>query len=134
MAIQMLYPILNRMIRVTLLNKLLMFITIPRPILIYGCLVFCSMASSHYNRLQIAQNRCLQLELGYDRYARISDMHAQTDIPLIKDVILKTAKNFYLRCVPDYVKDDILSINHGDNVRRKHGCIHSRLDIYRQRR
>lgn len=132
-AIKTLYPLLNRRSKVTLDNKLLIFKSILRPILTYGCPVYCSMANCHYNKLQIAQNICLRLALGYDRYARIEDMHVQTETPRIKDYVLKTAENFYLRCLPDNVKDDIFSIYRGDGVRRKHGCLHAKLDIYRHR-
>lgn len=50
-AFRVLYPMLHRRSRVTSENKILLYKQVLRPILTYGCPVFCSMSNTHFNKL-----------------------------------------------------------------------------------
>lgn len=96
---KMLYPMLHRRSEASTDNKLLLYKQVVRPILTYGCQVFCSIANTHFRKLQVAQNEYLRQALGYDRYARLHDMHLQTSIKPIKEHIMCTSEKFYITTV-----------------------------------
>ena len=68
---------------------------ILRPIMVYGSLVWCSIAKTNLKQLQIYQNKCLRLILSASRYSKITDLHKVTGIEMIYDYIISLSENFY---------------------------------------
>ena len=56
---------------------------------------WCGAAITNLKPLQTYHNKCLRLVLNKSRYVRISELHEQAHMPLIKDYIMETAEKFY---------------------------------------
>lgn len=61
----------------------------------YAYPIWCSAAPTNIKPLQILQNKCLRLILSENRYARISDMHEATKLPLILNYAKELGEKFY---------------------------------------
>lgn len=124
------YPMFSRKRKVSKDNKMLIFKQIIRPILTYGCSVFCSVAQIHFKKLQIIQNRCLRLILGC-RSTKITDMQENTGILPIEQFILNILEKFYKNCLPEQLREDIFKIYAGNSTDRKHAWLLKGQSIYR---
>ena len=58
--------------------------TMVRSILLYGCETWSILANSHKQRIQIIQNKCLNIIFEAPRYTRISDLHIAANFPYIE--------------------------------------------------
>lgn len=90
-----LYPLLSKKSSVSYENKLTIYKTILRPTFIYASPVWCNAAPTNLKKLQVLQNKYLRLILSESRYARIKDMHDQTNIMMVSEYIKQTAEHFY---------------------------------------
>lgn len=68
---------------------------IIRSTLVYAAPAWCSAAPTNIKPLQIFQNKCLRLILSEGRYAKINNMHEQTEIKYIIEYIKELSNNFY---------------------------------------
>ena len=68
---------------------------ILRPIITYAAPAWCGAANTNLKPLQNYQNKCLRLALNKGRYAKITELHEQAHMPLIRDYIMETAEKFY---------------------------------------
>lgn len=75
--------------------KILIYKSIIRPIMTYACPAFSNSAKSHFNKIQIIQNKILRMALNADFYTRTVDLHAQANIPTIRDYVDKLTNHFY---------------------------------------
>lgn len=92
--IGILYPLINRKSKLNTCNKLTLYKSVFRSILLYGCPVWGSCAMCHINKIQRIQNKCLKLMLNLPSYYPTYDLHRLCGIPLIKDQIYKLNINF----------------------------------------
>ena len=90
-----LYPLINRKSVLSLNNKILIYKTIVRPVITYGCPVWSNISESNYNKLQIVQNKFLRIIGNYPRYTFLNVMHSELNIEFIKTHIFKLAKKFF---------------------------------------
>ncbi|CAD6221967.1 GSCOCG00011676001-RA-CDS, partial [Cotesia congregata] len=90
-----LYPMMVKGSTLTVKNKKLLYTMILRPILTYASPVWCGASLTNLLLLQRYQNKCLRLILSEGRYTKISKLHEDAEIPLIKDFIYRLANNFY---------------------------------------
>lgn len=100
----------------TLSNKILLYKQILRPLLTYRCPVYCSMAQTHYDKLQRTQHGCLRMILGHFRsaenaykYSQTWGIDGQTNMPLIKGYILELSEKFYKHCLPEPLRETFLT-------------------------
>jgi hypothetical protein len=77
-AFQILYSFLNRKSKLSLYNKLLLFRSCILPILNYGVEALFSF------KLQIIQNKCLKIIKNRHWRYSTSDLHQETNIPMIE--------------------------------------------------
>ena len=91
----MLYPLINRNSKLSVENKLLIYKSIIRPVISYGCPVWSNISESNFNKVQILQNKFLRLIGNYPRYTWINKMHVELKIEFIKSYIIKLTKNFF---------------------------------------
>ena len=77
------------------INKKLIYTTIVRPVLMYGCPLWCGRSATALSPMQIFQNKWLRLILGRDRYTRITELHELTGIQTIREHVDKVSKKFY---------------------------------------
>ncbi|CAG5100732.1 Similar to X-element\ORF2: Probable RNA-directed DNA polymerase from transposon X-element (Drosophila melanogaster) [Cotesia congregata] len=91
-----LYPMMVKGSTLTVKNKKLLYTMILRPILTYASPVWCGASLTNLLLLQRYQNKCLRLILSEGRYTKISKLHEDAEIPLIKDFIyrLRSGVNF----------------------------------------
>lgn len=75
--------------------KLLMYTAYIRPILTYAGIIFHNCAKTHFQKLQILQNKCLRMALNAHYYTKVSTLHEQTKVPTIMDFINKNSEKFY---------------------------------------
>lgn len=90
-----LYCLFRKNSPVSIKSKLALYRSIIRPGMTYACPVFNNCPKTHFNRLQIQQNKCLRMALNAPYYTRTDDLHIDSGIPTMRDFVDKQAKNFY---------------------------------------
>lgn len=65
--------------------KILIYMTFLRPILTYGALVWSSMTNSHLKKVEVLQNRTLQMITGALWFVRNSQLLAVLGVPSFKE-------------------------------------------------
>lgn len=96
--IEVLYPLVCRRSRMNRDNKLLLCKSVFQSIITYGCPVWSNMASTHLNKLQIQQNKCLKMICDLPFWYSTNELHLMTKIRQVKDVVDSTALKFFERC------------------------------------
>lgn len=86
-----LYPLFNKRSNLSVSNKLLLYKLCIRPILTYAAPVRSKISKTHYDKLQIIQNKCLRIIGNYPRYTKITKMHQELQIQIIKEFVIKLA-------------------------------------------
>jgi len=65
-----------------------------RPMMDYACLAWSSAASSHVQKLQVLQSRCLRLATGAPWYVSSRQIHEDQVVPLFADHIRALTASF----------------------------------------
>lgn len=96
MAINRVYPIINRKSQLSLENKLLLYKAVIRPVLTYAAPAWCSASVTSIKRLQLIQNKCLRIINSANRYTKITELHKNSNnLPFLEDFIIKLSLAFY---------------------------------------
>lgn len=119
--LRMIYPIYNRRSKLSQKNKLIIFKTIIRPVLTYGCPAWQIASKSNIKNLQIIQNHCLRIIGRYPRYERINTMHENINIEFIDEYIKKLTKKYFERIA---THDNILIQNIGESYKSLNKITH----------
>ncbi|GFS80725.1 hypothetical protein TNCV_86441 [Trichonephila clavipes] len=77
-------------------NKLLIYMQILRPTLIYACPIWGHAAHSNIKQIEIAQNLILRTITKADWYIRNEDIRSALNIKTLKEVIRKIATKFFI--------------------------------------
>lgn len=93
--IRILYPLINRKSLMHTSNKLLLYTSVLRPILTYGCPVWGKCAPKHLKKIQIVQNKILKIIMNLPYFHRTSSLHTTVNIPYIEQFINKISHTFY---------------------------------------
>lgn len=93
-AIKILYSLLNRKSKLNLNNKLLLHKVCLRPVMTYAAPIIKSVAKSHIQKLQVAQNKILRIIMNAPRYTRTADLHEELNIERIDELIDRLSDNF----------------------------------------
>lgn len=126
-----LYPFVNRRSVLNTQNKLLLYKTIFRPILTYGCAAWSFISDAQYKRLQTTQNKLLRLLTNSSRYISINELHEITGMARIKQYILDTAQKYMTQNIQNSeLTRNITDIRRHHEHRHTHKLIHERLPIY----
>jgi len=75
--------------------KLLIYKTYIRPQMTHAAPAWAFTPNYIMDRLQAVQNRALRVIGGYDYYTRITKIHFDTEIPMLRAYIKHLAQNFY---------------------------------------
>lgn len=94
-SIAALYPMLGRNSRLSSDNKLLIYKTTIRSGFTYAAPVWGHAAETHLNKLQTLQNKAIRLALNAPKWTRVTTLHKDTNIPLIKELIVSQSEKFY---------------------------------------
>lgn len=111
-AISVLYCLLKKHSRVRTKEKITLYRSYIRPIVTYACPVFAKCANSHFNKLQVLQNKCLRMVLSAPFRTRTSKLHRDANIPFVREFVDKLTENFYKGCE---ISDNSLIRNLGEN-------------------
>lgn len=96
--IRILYGLINRKSKLKTKIKKTIYVTIIRPLLLYGCEVWRSVATSNIKKLQLVQNKILKLVYNKPRYYSTARLHRLSEIPLISQQINIKINKFISRC------------------------------------
>lgn len=94
-----LYPLLSRKSKLSDENKNILFKSIIRPIMTYGCPVWYRAAASHIKKLQVVQNKSLKLINKLPWRFSTAMLHQSTQYPMIYSYMEQTAEKFKLNCM-----------------------------------
>lgn len=97
--IAILYPLINRKSELNTANKLLLYKSVLRSILLYACPVWNNCADCHIKKLQIIQNKCLKIIFKLPYHFSTRELHKIANIPLVADQIAKNTDNFRRKLV-----------------------------------
>lgn len=98
-CISSIYPLIGYKSKLNLGNKLLLFKTIVRPLLIYASPIWSSAANCHIKKLQIQQNRCLKIIRNLPRRFSTNKLHLLPNIPLFREYMTRMNDNFRINCI-----------------------------------
>ncbi len=93
--VAMLYPVLKRNNTASIKSKVTVYRSVIRPIITYACPIFSNCPVTHFKKLQIQQNKCLRLALNASYDTRITALHKESGVPLVRDFVDKVTDNFY---------------------------------------
>jgi hypothetical protein len=94
-ALKSLYPLINRKSGLSPENKLAIYKTIVRPMILYAAPVFSNAAKSNLKHLQVTQNAFLRLAYGGNRYTSTAEVHTWAEVEYVKDYISRVADRFF---------------------------------------
>lgn len=98
-ATRILYSLLHRKSKLNQKNKVLLFKTCLRPIYMYGCPLFSSIAKSHLNKLQRTQNKLLKMVYDLPWHTPTLTLHEENDIELVEEFASKLTERFRQRLI-----------------------------------
>ncbi|GBM51926.1 RNA-directed DNA polymerase from mobile element jockey [Araneus ventricosus] len=89
------YSLICRNSRLSIQNKLLIYQAYLRPILTYASPVWAFTAKSNFNIIQVLENKTIRMIMQADWYIRNVDIRKSTNIPSLKNFIIKLSDKFY---------------------------------------
>ena len=98
-----LYCLINRKSTLTTQNKLTIYKTIIKPVLLYAAPLWSSAANTHLQKIQTAQNKLLRMITNADRSTTNHEIRTNNNIEDIKTNIDEITTKFYqesLRHIP----------------------------------
>lgn len=92
--IRILYSLINRRSKLNIRNKVLIFKSVFRPIMLYGAPAWSSCAATHRKSLQVTQNKLLKIIYNKPICYSTKKLHDETKIKPISDVIDQLSVKF----------------------------------------
>ncbi|XP_060527429.1 probable RNA-directed DNA polymerase from transposon BS isoform X1 [Cylas formicarius] len=131
-AIHKLYPLTCRGSALSIPNKILIFKTILRPILLYGAPIFGGAAQSHFTKLQRFQNKILRHATNKGRYIRIRTLHEISQVPHLRDYINTISDKFFrVQIHQSPLTTDITNRRHIDGL-NQHKLLYQHLPLFNE--
>lgn len=93
-AFKSLYPLLARNSKLSHINKNILFKSMIRPIMMYGCPVWHTAAKSHTKKLQVIQNKSLKLINKLPWKYPTDQLHRDTRYETVQDFIRRSTRRF----------------------------------------
>lgn len=92
--LQQLFPILNRKSNLKIKCALLLYTSLLRPLLLYGCEVWGNASKSNIKRVQVFQNKILRIIVNAPWFIRNEQLHLELNVATIPLQIKKQTKQF----------------------------------------
>lgn len=92
--IRILYSLINRRSKLNVRNKVLIFKSIFRPMMLYGAPAWSSCAATHRKSLQVTQNKLLKIIYDKPFHYSTRKLHDETKIKPISETIDETTRKF----------------------------------------
>lgn len=93
--LSMLYPIINRKSKLKVKCATLIYKSILRPLVTYGCVIWGTASKTNIKKVQTFQNKVLRIAINAHWFIRNSQIHRELDVPHIEDFIKSCAKTFF---------------------------------------
>lgn len=90
-----LYPIINRKSSLKIECALLIYKSLLRPIITYGCTVWGAASKTQINKIQVLQNKILRIATNAPWFIRNKHLHDELGVPTIRHFIRKCNKKFF---------------------------------------
>lgn len=90
-----LHPLLNKRSKLSLRNKVRLYLTCIRPIMTYASVVFAHAAPTHIRRLQVIQNRFMRKATGAPWFVRNENLHIDLGIPTIASFLKECSRRYF---------------------------------------
>lgn len=97
-CIKSLYPLLSKKSKLSSKNKNIIFKSVIRPIMTYGCPVWYQAANTHIKKLQVIQNKSLKMINKLPWRFPTDLLHQTTRYPTIYSFMKSTAEKFKHGC------------------------------------
>lgn len=110
-AFNALSTILNRKSNLSSQTKLLLYTSLIRPCLTYGCPVWSNTSKSNHLKLQVLQNRALKIAFNTPFKTNLTKLQDKIKLPSLLNFIIKMCKKFYLFTNP--IHSNVLISNIG---------------------
>lgn len=94
-ARKILYPLIARNSTLSLENKLLIYTSLLRPILTYGCQVWSYIATTHINNLSKSQNAVIRQIVDAQDYIKNVSIYNEISVPEFINFIAKLTSKFH---------------------------------------
>ncbi|GBN96542.1 RNA-directed DNA polymerase from mobile element jockey [Araneus ventricosus] len=89
------YSLICRNSKLSLNNKLLIYLAYLRPILAYASPVWACTAKTHLHKLEVLENKTIRMITNARWYHRNTDLKIALNIPSLKEFIQKLARKFF---------------------------------------
>jgi Reverse transcriptase (RNA-dependent DNA polymerase)/Endonuclease-reverse transcriptase len=118
-AICLLYPIINRKSKLTSKNKLLLYKTILRPLITYGCAAWSPLTKTNFRKLQIIQNKCLKMAFDLPPGTYLEDFQKFIKLSSIEELITKLNNNHYHKMLTNKTNPLLFNVNKTKYISKK---------------
>lgn len=92
--LRQLYPLINRKSHLQVRCTILLYKSLLRPLLLYGCEVWGNTSSTNIRKLQTFQNKVLRIAVNAPWFIRNNQLHNELLVPPVYSFIKKITKNF----------------------------------------
>lgn len=91
-----LYPIINKKSALKASCTTLLYKSLIRPLLMYGCTVWGNASKTNLNKIQILQNKVLRIAVDAPWFITNEQLHRELGILTVREHIKKLTQNFHL--------------------------------------
>jgi hypothetical protein len=125
----LLYPLINRKSKLKTKCTLLIYKSILRPLLTYGCQVWGTASKTHIHKIQKFQNKILRISVNAPWFIRNRQLHKDLKIQTIEEFIKKLTLKYYNNSVTsDHETISDIFLRYPDVRRLKRKQIEDLLD------
>lgn len=93
--LSILYPIINRKSKFRVKCATLVYKSILRPLVTYGCVIWGTASKTNIKKVQTFQNKVLRIAVNAQWFVRNKQIHRELNVPQIEDFIKSCAKTFF---------------------------------------
>lgn len=97
-CVRAVYPLICKSSKLNIVNKMTIFKTIVRPILLYAAPVWMNAAASHLKHLQITQNKTIKIIYKLPWRYNTTALHDLSNIPMLRQHITDIDTKFKSKC------------------------------------
>ncbi|GBN51251.1 Papilin [Araneus ventricosus] len=107
------YSLICRNFRLSLNNKVLIYLAYLRPILVYASPIWACTAKTHLNKLEVLENKTIRMIINARWFQRNIDLRHALKTPSLKEFIQKLAENFFIK-IPNCDNSTLQKIRYYD--------------------
>ena len=93
-----LYPLLCRNSKLSITNKLTLYKSVARSVMMYACPIWSNICNSNFNLIQVVQNKFLRTIGDFHRCTFIPQIHNTLKIDMVKKYAKILTKRFFSHC------------------------------------